>query len=168
MGGMGTGGYARGHCAIAHCKRCGDLVLRRHLVFDGHFPDLLVCTDCWDPKHPQDYLPDIYDPETIYKPTGDLDAAVANLQVISYPPLKFWTGYGYPTSGQESIPDSTTLGLDVFPNGPKQVRPRLTSPVKSGGIPAPLDPPFASPGLLRLGLDTNNKFTIAGGGVTDA
>ncbi len=163
MGGMGTGGYARGHKAIAHCKRCGDLVLRRRLVFDGHFPDLLVCTDCWDPKHPQDYLPDIYDPETIYKPTGDLDVVAANTLVISYPPLKFFTGYGYPTFGQER--DGAKL-FDL--NGPKQVRPRLESPVKQGGRPAPLDPPFASPGLLRLGLDSDNKFTIAGGGVTDA
>jgi len=161
--GMGTGGYAVGYHAIAHCKRCGDLVLRRHLVFDGHFPDLLVCTDCWDPKHPQDYLPDIHDPETIYKPTGDLDAAVANLQVISYPPLKFIYGSDYPTFGQER--DGNKL-FDL--NGPKQTRPRLESPVKQGGRPGILSPPFKTPGLLRLGLDENNKFTIAGGGVTDA
>ena len=166
--GMGTGGYAVGYHAIAHCKRCGDLTLRRWLVYDGHFPDLLVCTDCWDPKHPQDYLPDIHDPETIYKPTGDLDEPTANLSIIHYPPLKFYTGYGYPTLGQEAIEDSATLGLDVFPNGPKQVRPRLESPVKFGGRPAPLTAPFGEPGLVTLGLDTNNKFTIAGGGVTDA
>lgn len=161
--GMGTGGYAVGYHAIAHCKRCGDLTLRRLLVYDGHFPDLLVCTDCWDPKHPQDYLPDIHDPETIYKPTGDLDEPTANTVVIHYPPLKFYTGYGYPTAGQEQG------GNKLFDlNGPTQTRPRLESPVKFGGRPAPLTAPFGQPGLLKLELDTNDKFTIAGGGVTDA
>ncbi|KKN55456.1 hypothetical protein LCGC14_0582260 [marine sediment metagenome] len=136
MGGMGTGGYARGHHAIAHCKRCGNKVLRRHLVFDGHFPDLLVCTDCFDPKHPQDYLPDIHDPETIYKPTGDLDKAAANTLVVSFPPWKFIYGADYPTT--------------------------------SSGRPLNLTPTFKVPGLVTLGLDDNNKFTINGGGVTDA
>ena len=153
MAGMGTGGYAVGYYAIAHCKRCGDLVLRRKLIPDGHFPDLLVCVDCWDPKHPQDYLPDIHDPETIYKPTGDLEVVAANTTVVSFPPLKYIYGVDMSTS--------------VFPWGQTQTRPRLESPVKSGSAPGPLLPPFMQPGLLTLRLDENNKFTIAGGGVTD-
>ena len=162
---MGSGGgkYAVGYHAIAHCKRCGDLTLRRWLVYDGHFPDLLVCTDCWDPKHPQDYLPDIHDPETIYKPTGDLEVVAANTTVVSYPPWKFIYGSDYPTFGQEGV---VKAGFDL--NGPTQTRPRLESPVKQGGRPGTLTPAFDQPGLLTLGLDTDNKFTIAGGGVTDA
>lgn len=133
---MATSGYAIGYRALAHCGRCGDLQLLRYLIPDGQFPDLLVCTDCYDPKHPQDYLSDIYDPETLYKPTGDRDKAVANLLVISYPPLKF-------IYGSDTL---TTI---------------------SGGRPGTLSPPFKVPGLLTLGLDTNGKFTITGGGVTD-
>ncbi len=151
---MGVGGYAVGYHAIAHCKRCGDLMLRRKLVYDGQFPDLLVCVDCWDPKHPQDYLPDVYDPETIYRPTGDLELDAGNRAVVSYPPLKFLTGSDYPTS--------------VFPNGPIQgLQPRLTSPVKAGGNPGTLSPPYKMPGMITFGVDTNDKFTIVGGGVTD-
>jgi len=61
-------------------------MLRRKMVYDGHFPDLIVCTDCWDPKHPQEYLPDVTDPETLYDPTGDIDKD-SNRLVMSFPPL---------------------------------------------------------------------------------
>jgi hypothetical protein len=54
-------------------------------VYDGQFPDLLVCTDCWDPKHPQEYLPPAIDPVTIYDPTGDPDKLQANAITMSYP-----------------------------------------------------------------------------------
>ena len=161
--GSGGGGFAVGYHAIAHCKRCGDLILRRKLVYDGQFPDLLVCIHCWDPKHPQDYLPDVYDPETIFRPTGDLELDAGNRSVISYPPLKFLTGSDYPTFGQEGVKLS---GFDL--NGPKQLRPRLESPVKQGGNPGTLTPPHKLPGMIEFRLDTNNKFTISGGGVTDA
>lgn len=66
-------GYARGDKAWAHCERCGDKTLLKYLQYDGQYPDLQVCSKCWDPKHPQEFLPPTWDPITLYDPTGDLD-----------------------------------------------------------------------------------------------
>lgn len=89
MGHRGSGRYARGDNAVAICERCSKKRLRRTLVYDGQYPDLLVCPECWDPKHPQEYLPAVTDPATIYDPTGDPDKLQANTQVVPYPPLSF-------------------------------------------------------------------------------
>jgi len=84
----GSGRYARGDNAIAICERCSEKRLRRHLIYDGQYPDLLVCPECWDPKHPQEYLPPTFDPVTIYDPTGDPDKSAANSLVMSFPPAR--------------------------------------------------------------------------------
>lgn len=34
------------------CERCGRAVKRYMAVFDGQYPGMLVCTECYDPKHP--------------------------------------------------------------------------------------------------------------------
>jgi len=86
MGRRGSGRYARGDHAIGFCERCSIKMLRRRMVYDGQYPDLLVCQECWDPKHPQEYLPPAFDPVTIYDPTGDPDRAQADQQVIRFPP----------------------------------------------------------------------------------
>ena len=78
MSSKGTGSYARGINAVAICERCSKKSYRRELVYDGQYPDLLVCADCWDPKHPQEYLPPVTDPITIYDPTGDPDRIPAS------------------------------------------------------------------------------------------
>ena len=85
---MSTGRYARGQNALAICERCSKKQLRRHLVYDGQYPDLLVCPECWDPKHPQEYLPPSFDPVTLYDTTGDPDALQASSVVISWPTLQ--------------------------------------------------------------------------------
>jgi len=81
------GNYARGHNALGICERCSKKMLRRKMVYDGQYPDLLVCPECWDPKHPQEYLPPVTDPVTIYDPTGDPDKAQANVSKVTWPPL---------------------------------------------------------------------------------
>ena len=65
--------YARGDKAWGICERCSDRRLLKDLIYDGQFPDLKVCPDCWDPKHPQEYLPSVTDPSVLYDPTGDPD-----------------------------------------------------------------------------------------------
>ncbi len=83
----------------------------KELVYDGQFPDLKVCPDCWDPKHPQEYLPSVTDPTTLYDPTGDQDRAQANSLVISWPrpyplglqPLQIGFGIGPVTTVFESF-----------------------------------------------------------------
>lgn len=77
MGHRGHGRYARGDNALGICERCSKKMLRKHMVYDGQIADLLVCSDCWDPKHPQEYLPDVSDPVTIYDATGDPEKEAA-------------------------------------------------------------------------------------------
>lgn len=40
----------------AECQRCGFDVYASDLVEDGYKPGLMVCTKCYDPPHPQDYV----------------------------------------------------------------------------------------------------------------
>lgn len=79
--------YAVGRRAYGHCQRCGFREPLHALRYDGQQPHLKVCDDCWDPKHPQERLPDVFDPVTLYKPTGDTEKSTANLQTIDYPPV---------------------------------------------------------------------------------
>lgn len=69
--------YAEGRKAWGECERCGLRFLLNDLINDGHKQDLLVCQPCWDMDHPQENLPEVVDPITLYEPTGDLDAAAA-------------------------------------------------------------------------------------------
>lgn len=85
----GSGRYAIGYHALAHCERCSIKTLRRRLMYDGQYPDLLVCSSCWDPKHPQESLPPVFDPVTLYDPTGDQDRLQANELTISWPRINF-------------------------------------------------------------------------------
>lgn len=73
----GGGGYASGKYAVAICDRCADKIPYRKLKDDGQNPSLRVCPDCWDMHHPQEYLPDTFDPVTLYKSTGDPERLVA-------------------------------------------------------------------------------------------
>lgn len=85
MGSSGSGGYAKGYWALGMCERCSKKMLRRLMVYDGQFPDLLVCSECWDPRHPSEYLPSVTDPVVIYDPTGDPDRVQADTLVITWP-----------------------------------------------------------------------------------
>jgi hypothetical protein len=111
------GRYARGHNAVAICDRCSAKRLRRELVYDGQYPDLLVCPDCWDPKHPQEYLPPTHDPVTIYDPTGDPDKTVANQIIVKYPPL--WDVNTMLTADMDSLPlrYQVLIGSGLAPGG---------------------------------------------------
>jgi len=101
--GRGRGGYAVGRKAIGLCERSGKKMLRRTMVYDGQFPDLLVAPDEWDPKHPQEYLPDVTDPVVIYDPTGDTDKVAANTLVISIPLLDWTTNDRVPNPLRVSL-----------------------------------------------------------------
>lgn len=107
-GHRGSGRYARGHNALGHCGRCSKKMLLRHMVYDGQIPDLLVCKPCWDPKHPQEYLPDVFDPVTLYDPTGDTEKA-SNELVISLDQLT--------TGRQRSVGEESSIPVQAFPIG---------------------------------------------------
>lgn len=102
MAGSGGHGFARGDNAIAHCERCGFKYKRKELIYDGQYRDLLVCRDCWDPKHPQDFLPAMHDPVSIRDPRSDADTSsiAAGYTDITWPPATGLPGgFGSPGGG---------------------------------------------------------------------
>lgn len=63
--------YARGAEAWGECGRCAARFLLRELVFDGQYPNMRVCTSCFEPKHPQENLKRIDDPVALWRPAPE-------------------------------------------------------------------------------------------------
>lgn len=63
------------------------------MVEDGYYPSMIVCTDCFDARHPQERLPRLSDPITIFKPAPDDvgDPPALSLQVIGLTARLTWT-----------------------------------------------------------------------------
>jgi hypothetical protein len=74
--------FATGHKAVGICMRCSKKRPRRELVEDGYYPGLMVCPDCFDGRHPQERLPRLQDPTTIYKPAPDDVGYPPDLSVV--------------------------------------------------------------------------------------
>ena len=68
---MPGGKYAAGSQAWGLCQYCGLRFYLRDLVFDGYFPGLRVCVDCFNPRHPQEFLQDVTDPVALWKPAPE-------------------------------------------------------------------------------------------------
>lgn len=83
--------YARGSKAWGLCERSGKKMLLKDMMYDGEWPDMLVSPDEYDPQHPQEYIPDEFDPETLYDPTTDLDKASSEQGDIRLPIFDFST-----------------------------------------------------------------------------
>ena len=63
--------YAPGTQTWGRCQRCSMRFLLRDLVFDGYMPGLRVCVDCYDPRHPQEFLQDTADPQGLWQPSPE-------------------------------------------------------------------------------------------------
>ena len=68
--------YASGKNSIAECDRCGQRfklkILRKEIIKTKNY-NLLVCTECWDPDHPQLQLGmyPVDDPQAVREPRPD-------------------------------------------------------------------------------------------------
>jgi len=68
--------YASGKNSIAECDRCGQRfklkLLRKEIIKTKNY-NLLVCTECWDPDHPQLQLGmyPVDDPQAVREPRPD-------------------------------------------------------------------------------------------------
>ena len=74
--------FASGKKAVAMCDRCGCKYLLKTLKYEvvkQKRTGLLVCTDCWDPDHPQLMLGTfpISDPQALRNPRVDTGAAAS-------------------------------------------------------------------------------------------
>lgn len=63
--------YAKGRLAWGLCQRCGLRFKLRELVLDGYFPNIRVCSGCYDPPQPQERLVTVSDPIALWKPAVD-------------------------------------------------------------------------------------------------
>ncbi|MBX3504408.1 MAG: hypothetical protein KF895_02940 [Parvibaculum sp.] len=64
--------YARGEKAWGECARSGQRMLLKNMVEDGHIPGLMVHPDWWEPKHPQERVISVTDPQALHRPAPEL------------------------------------------------------------------------------------------------
>lgn len=60
--------YASGRHAWADCQKCGLRFKYTETRLDRYFPNLRVCFECFDDKHPQERLLKVADPTAIWMP----------------------------------------------------------------------------------------------------
>ena len=64
--------YAKGYHSKAECMRCGKKMNYLDLLDDAQVPGLRVCSECWDPWHPQlDPIP-ADDAIALWRPSPDV------------------------------------------------------------------------------------------------
>jgi hypothetical protein len=98
--------FASGKNSIAMCDRCGfqfKLTALRKLVVKTKINNVLVCSSCWDPDHPQLQLGmyPVNDPQAVREPRPDVSYTVSGqsgLQLLLTNSLDE-EGFGYPEAG---------------------------------------------------------------------
>jgi hypothetical protein len=69
--------YAVGRKAWFICGRCGQRGLYIESVFDGQTANLRVHKECYEPKHPQEFLPKVVDPIALWRPSPEWGGAAS-------------------------------------------------------------------------------------------
>lgn len=72
--------YAKGKWALGECRRSGRKMLLRNMVADGYYPNLIVDPEWYEPKHPQESLPKVRDPVSLFRPAPDQDRVSATIR----------------------------------------------------------------------------------------
>lgn len=88
--------YARGDRAKALCMRCGLLFLLPELVMDGYYPNLRVCTGCFDPPQPQEKLAIVSDAVALWRPSPDavyVTPPVLTVEIDGNDVVLNWSGF---------------------------------------------------------------------------
>jgi hypothetical protein len=75
--------YAKGKWALGECRRSGRKMLLRNMVADGYYPNLIVDPEWYEPKHPQESLPKVRDPVSLFRPAPDQDRVSATIRFRS-------------------------------------------------------------------------------------
>jgi hypothetical protein len=63
--------FSSGTRAWGICMKCGLREFLNDLREDEQYPELLVCSECWDEKHPQERLLPVPDPTALYRASPD-------------------------------------------------------------------------------------------------
>ena len=72
--------YAKGKWALGECRRSGRKMLLRNMIADGYYPNLIVDPEWYEPKHPQESLPKVRDPTSLFRPAPDQDQSDATIR----------------------------------------------------------------------------------------
>lgn len=98
--------YAAGHKALGTCDRCGFVYLLKELEREydtGEWNGLLVCSDCLDEDHPQNFLDEVETDDAIAlkdpRPDPNLTAQRA--------------GYGFGSPLNPAGPFTITISLGI-------------------------------------------------------
>ncbi len=85
--------YAVGRKAWFICQRCGQRGLYRESVFDGHIKNLRVHKECYEPQHPQEFLPRVTDPVALWRPSPEWggEPSVLTAELVESGVLLTWT-----------------------------------------------------------------------------
>jgi hypothetical protein len=94
--------YASGKFAIAECDRCGQQFKLKKLkteIIKTKLYQLKVCSECWDPDHPQLLLGmfPVEDPQALREPRPDTTYVTAGLNGLQNSPTS--PDNGSPTGG---------------------------------------------------------------------
>ena len=82
--------FASGKYSIAECDRCGQRYKLKQLkmeVIKTKLYQLKVCSECWDPDHPQLQLGmyPVDDPQAVRQPRPDLSYESSGLDYLGFP-----------------------------------------------------------------------------------
>ena len=112
--------FASGKNSIAECDRCGQRfklkVLRKEIIKTKNY-NLLVCTECWDPDHPQLQLGmyPVDDPQAVRDPRPDqsyYQSGLTSTNSIGEGSRVFQWGWN-PVGGSSGVADALTLNYLV-------------------------------------------------------
>jgi hypothetical protein len=98
--------YAKGRLAWGLCSRCGLRYLRRELVLDGYYANIVVCLGCYDPPQPQERLAVVSDPVALWKPAPDaylVPPPFLTAQVSAGNVVLTWTSICGPPVGEDHV-----------------------------------------------------------------
>ena len=116
--------YAKGKFAVGECARSGRKMLLKHMVSDGYYPSLVVDPAWYEGKHPQESLPEIEDPVSLWRPAPERDQSGATFRPDR---ALLFTGFAVRCIGTEAVDnvfdaeDATEYGAteDELANNPE-------------------------------------------------
>ena len=107
--------WAKGKWAVGECARSGRKMLLRNMVADGYYPNLIVDPEWYEAKHPQESLPKVRDPTSLYRPAPERDQIGASILLGGAPAVDTVPGGGFGAPlglgpGSAALPFGYSLG----------------------------------------------------------
>jgi len=102
--------YAKGKFAVGECARSGRKMLLKDMVSDGYYPSLVVDPAWYEGKHPQESLPEIEDPVSLWRPAPERDQVNSTLRPDGG---ILFTGFALSSPTLEAVSTAFALAQDA-------------------------------------------------------